>query len=156
MDLQSSLKRNEELELQVQALKKKVAQLERESTSTKLVHQMQAMVNPNLLAHHGPDTITHLQGFSLDSIIEEFSVNAPDVLDLVRKLGNCSRLGDDGNEEHLNIATLPSATALCTLLKCRSVKVLGLQLFLSIMLVAQATHKQVITSTSLKNLCLGT
>ncbi len=42
-----------------------------------------------------------------------------------------------------HIATLWLTMALCTLVKCQSVKVLGLQLFLAIMLITQATNKQV-------------
>lgn len=139
-DIQSSLaealRKNDCLEQQVQQLQQK---LEHESALAKqLDDQMQSLLNPNLLAYHGPDSIEHLRGFSMDSIIEEFTMNAPDVMDLIQQLGNCSRHGDsDAGGDHLRIATLRSATALCTLLKCRSVKVLGLQLLIAFMLIAR-------------------
>ena len=105
---------------------------------------MQSLLNPNMLAYHGPDTIAHLQGFSIDSIIEEFTTKAPDVMDLIRQLGNCGRFeGTDSDDEKVRAATLRTATSLCAILKCRSTKVLGLQLFLSIMLIVRAAHKQV-------------
>lgn len=145
LSLDTALRRNEHLEQEVRQLKQKVAELQHESAlAKKLDDQMQSLVNPNMLAYHGPDTIAHLQCFSLDSMMDEFIVNAPDVMDLIRHLGKCDRYeSGDAGEEHLRIATLRSVTALCTLLKCRSVKVLGLQLLLSIMLIARATNKQV-------------
>ena len=148
VDLDRALIRNEQLERQLQELQQRVDQLEKEKesliSSEKLEGQMQSLLNPNKIAYHGPDTIAHLQGFSLDSLIEEFTANAPDVMDLIRQLGNCSTYeGSDADDENLSTATQRTVTSLCTLLKCRSVKVLGLQLLLSIMLIARATHKQV-------------
>lgn len=132
--LDTALRRNEDLEQQLVQLKEKVAQLEHESALAKnLEGQMESLVNPCLLAYHGPDTLAHLHGFSLDTMIQEFTVIAPDIMALIQHLGNCSR---HEGEEHLRIAKLQSATALCTLLKCRSVKVLGLQLLISFLLIA--------------------
>ena len=72
----------------------------------------------------------HLKSFSLDAISAEFSASAPDVVELIiiriAKLGNCSRHESDKDDGHSHAATLKSITALSTLLKCRSVKVLGL------------------------------
>ena len=142
-DLQSSLAaaqaRNDQLEREVAQLKKKLAEQEA-ATTKRLTGQMQSLVSPGLMVHHGPDTVPHLHSFSIQSILEEFSGHAPDVLDLLKQLGNCGRFDDD---DSVHIATLRSVTALSTLLKCRSAKVLGLQLLLSIMLIARATNKQV-------------
>lgn len=139
--LEVALERNRDLEREVELLKQKIVVLENGSAQ-KLESQMQSLLRPDLLCYHGPDSIGHLEHFSLDTLIEECKVNAPDVLDLIKTLGNCSR-HDDESDEHLQIATLRSTMALCTLLKCRSVKVLGLQLFITIMLIARATSKQV-------------
>ncbi len=143
--LELTLKRNRDLEREVQELKQKVVQLEQESAHAQNSDdQMQSLLRPDRLCYHGPDTIEHLESFSLDAIIIEFSATAPDVMELVRQLGNCSRHDNsDAGDELSRIATLRSTMALCTLVKCRSVKVLGLQLFLAIMLIARATNKQV-------------
>ena len=153
VELDRALRRNEQLEQQLHELQQRVVQLEKEKESAaasqklELDGQMQTLLNPNMLAYHGPDTVEHLHGFSLESLIEEFAENAPDVMDLVRHLGNCGRYegDDDDNDENLSTATQRTVTSLCTLLKCRSAKVLGLQLLLSIMLIARATNKQVRT-----------
>ena len=139
--LEIALKRNRELEREVDQLQQKVTQLE---SHQKLDDQMQSLLRPDMLCYHGPDTIGHLEGFSLDSLIAECTSNAPDVMELLQQLGNCGRHNDDQEEdEHTQISTIRSTTALCTLLKCRSAKVLGLQLYITIMLIARATNKQV-------------
>lgn len=143
--LEVALRNNSHLQQQVEQLQQKVLQLEQESAlAKKLNAQMKSIVHTDMMCYHGPDTVGHLESFSLDECIAEFRVHAPDVVDLIGKLGNCSRHddGEDG-DEHSHIATLRLTTVLCTLLKCRSVKVLGLQLFLSIMLIARSTSKQV-------------
>ena len=67
--------------------------------------------------------------------------NAPDVVDMFQQLRNYDRFEDD---EFAQITQLRSTTALCTLLKGRSFKMLGVQL---LMLIGRATSKQVRTST---------
>ena len=119
-------------------LRQRIVELEHKSPE--LDDQIQALLGQNLHSYHGPDTIEHLKSFSLNAISAEFSANAPDVVELIHQLGNCSRHEGHEDDEHSRPATLKSITALSTLLKCRSVKVLGLQLFLSIMLI---TNKRV-------------
>ena len=148
VELDRALIRNEQLEKQLQELQQRVDQLEKEKESLisigKFEGQMQSLLNPNLTVYHGPDTTAHLQAFSLDSLIQEFTANAPDVMDLIQHLGNCGRYGgSDADDYNLSTVTQRTVTSLCTLLKCRSVKLLGLQLLISIMLIARATHKQV-------------
>ena len=82
------------------------------------------------------------------------------VVELIYQLRNCSRHEGDKDDEHSHAATLKSVTALSTLLKCCSVKVLGLQLFLSIMLIARATsnyntHTQVMTVLNHAGVCVS-
>ena len=113
--------------------------MELEHKSPELDDQIQALLGQNLHSYHGPDTIEHLKSLSLGAISAKFSANAPDVVELIHQLGNCSRHEGDEDDEHSHAATI---IALSTLLKCCSVKVLGLQLFLSIMLIARATNKR--------------
>ena len=71
---QSSLiRKNRELEQDVVQLKQRVAQSEQESKFTKMLDdQIQSLLTPNMIAHHGPDTIQHMHDFSLDSMLDEF------------------------------------------------------------------------------------
>lgn len=142
--LQAALKRNEVLQKQVQELEQRVAELEHTSTLAQtLDQQMTTLLHPDMASYHGPDTVDHLKRFSLDAVMTEFSSHAPDIVDLLSQLGGCNRFDDEGDSDPARIATLRSTTALCTLMKGRSVKVLGLQLLLSFMLIARATSKQV-------------
>ena len=86
-----------------------------------LILQMEAMLNPDNIVYHGPDTVEHLEHFSMGDIISEFKQNAPQVHELFQSLGRC----------HLCV-------------KSRSRKALGLQLMISFMLIARATNKQVL------------
>lgn len=104
--------------------------------------QVQSMMNSSCSAYHGPDTIEHFYSFSIDRVISELHTHAPDVLRLFSLIGNVYRHDD---AEHTKVAQLQSVSSLLNLLKCRSVKVLGVQLLLTFMLIARATNKQVST-----------
>jgi hypothetical protein len=107
----------------------------------KLDDQMQTLLQSNMCSFHGPDTVDHFRSFSLDAVIAELRSAAPDVVELFQHLARGVRFEDD--DELSQIVHMRSTTALCTLLKGRSVKVLGLQLLFSFMLIAQAASKQV-------------
>ena len=133
--------KNRRLEQEVRDLKEKLAAAEQETVSIRRLNdQMQTLIDPGLFVHHGPNTIAHLDEFSIDHILREVNDNAPEVMALLHQMGNCKRFGEGESQQ---IATLRSVTALTTLLKCRSTRVLGLQLQMSIMLIARATSKQV-------------
>ena len=120
------IRKNQYLQQQVEQLQQRVIQLEQESAlARKLDDQIQSLLRPDMMSYHGPDTVAHLESFSLDNCITEFKDNAPDVVELIRQLGNCSRHeGDedgedsDAGDKHLRNATLRLTTVLCTLLKC--------------------------------------
>lgn len=65
-----------------------MVKLEKESLINKLDDQMQSLLNPKTLAFYGPESVGHLQSFSL-------TVNTPDVIDLIQQLGNCSKHDED-------------------------------------------------------------
>ena len=102
---------------------------------------MQTLLQSNMCSFHGPDTVDHFRNFSLDTVIAELRTAAPDVVDLFQQLAKGDRF--EGYDELSRIVQIRSTTALCTLLKGRSVKVLGLQLLFSFMLIGQAANKQV-------------
>jgi hypothetical protein len=82
----------------------------------------------------------NLTSFSLDAVMSELKSIAPDVVQLLSHLARCERFGE--GEIASDLATL-RATAICTLLKARSVKVLGPQLLLSFMPIVRAINRQV-------------
>ena len=100
-----------------------------------LNQQLDAVMNPHHLVFHGPDTVEHLEPFSIDDVVSEFKQHAPDLHEVFQSLGKSS--DDDPNRE------IKIITSLCTLIKSRSKKVLGLQLLISFMLLARSTSKQV-------------
>ena len=134
---------NEALKRRVEELEKRVQELEQASTlPQRMDDEMHALVHPSASCYHGPDTVDRLQSFSIDSLVAEFRANAPDVVCLMSQLARSERFDEDNL--HTRIATLRTTTALCTLVKGRSTKVLGLQLLITFMLIARATNKQVV------------
>ena len=82
----------------------------------------------------GPNTIEHLNSFSISAILSTIKAKAPNLLQLFETLRNTSR---NLSESHLGLAVeqLKALVSICPLL--------GLQLLISIMLVARTTNKQV-------------
>ena len=76
----------------------------------------------------------------MSAVISELQSDCPELYKLVQQLGSTQRNARDGarpDEE------LKAVMALCTLLKARSARTKGLQLMVSLMLVARATGRQV-------------
>ena len=100
-----------------------------------------------MTVYHGPNTITHFNEFSLDAIASEIKQNAPALFQLFQSLSHnittdSSESGSQGAGMSSNDDT-KAVTALCVILKRRSVKVLGLQLLIGMMLVGRATSRRV-------------
>ncbi len=91
---------------------------------------------------HGPDTVEHFEAFSIDSVMSELRAGMPDVYRLFATLGKTERNRAADQEGHTpeEMKALMSA---CILLNAHSNRVKGVQLLMSIMLVARATSKQV-------------
>ena len=91
----------------------------------------------------GPDSLEHLDSFSLAGIIRNVRETAPNLYSLLCDLGDTKRNArDEVTTTHEEIKAL---TSLCTLANARSQRAKGVQLFLSIMLIARAVNKQVRT-----------
>ena len=108
------------------------------------------MSSQNILLH-GPDSVEHFHDFSMASVIAELQATCPEVYSLVQQLGSTQRYEKDGvlpDEE------LKGVMAICTLLNARSARVKGMQLMISLMLVARASCKQVYTCTW-KYMCIA-
>ena len=145
--LEVERKRNRELMMKVNSLQaenesltNRVAELEKQQSSSlsNLELEMDGLLNPRNDVFHGPNTIEHFKSFSVDNVLAEIRHQAPNVYHLLHRLAR-KRI-DDSDE---NIDSLKPVVAICTLLKGRSVRILGVQLLLTFMLIARATSKQV-------------
>lgn len=102
--------------------------------------QLRQVMTPACSVFHGLNTVDYFRDFSVDHVISELRIKAPDAFHLFCQLGNCDRVDSPESSHDLHVKCVSSLT---TLLKCRSIKVLGVQLLLTFMLIAQATSKQV-------------
>ena len=133
---------NMELKVRVRELEARIAELEKKVKSMEeLDVQMHRALHTSNAIFHGPNSIDNFENFSLDTVLQEVREHAPDVFSLFSALARLDRHDEDHNTAHLS--QLRVVMALCTLLKGRSTKVLGIQLLISFMLVTRATSKQV-------------
>ena len=130
---------NRELKIRVQELEVRIAELEK--SMEELDVQMHKALHTSNATFQGPNSIEHFESFSVDQVCHELNKYAPDVLSLFSTLARVDRHDED--EDSSRLSQLRAVTALCTLLKGRSTKVLGVQLLITFMLVARATSKQV-------------
>ena len=143
--LEKEHNRNSQLQLRVQELEARVIEqaqaVSSAPTRNSLVQQMDDLLTNGCQVIHGPDTPERFQQFSIDSVIDEIRVLAPDVYKLFMELGNTDRnIPLHGGHDAEKVRAV---TSVCTLLKARSVRVKGIQLLISFMLIARATSRQV-------------
>ena len=77
----------------------------------------------------------------MDQLLKEFEQYAPDVLQLLKALGDVQTTGANEVAPTQNGKVV---VAMCTLMRSRTRRVLGLQLLISFMLVARSTNSQVL------------
>ena len=146
LDTTSSQLQVEELQSYIKKLEEKIANLKQLQQATVLPEtidtEVQRMLNPSLAAYHGPDTLDHFQAFSINSVIKEVHTHSPELFRLLQLIGKSDR---HDNPESRQVSQLKIVSSLAALLKCRSAKVLGVQLLMTFMLIARATSKQVCT-----------
>ena len=144
--LRAEIEANKQLREQVKALQERVHQLEQATPNTQqLVIQIKCLATPTTPVYHGPDSVEHFTEFSIDTVLNEFEQIAPDVFRLLKTLGNLDQQVQEG-EEVSSIQGSKVVMAMYALLKSRTIKVLGLQLLISFMLVARSTSRQVCVS----------
>ena len=89
---------------------------------------------------HGPSSITAFRELDLASIIAKLQFQAPDLYHLYMMVGDTKRNQDDGE---MTTEEIKAVASMCSLLNARSANMKGLQLLMSMMLVARATSRQV-------------
>ena len=136
----STSSEHEELKQKVRQLEERVQELERELKQPAVfANEMNSLLNPSLSVYHGPNDIANFDNFSMDSMVAEFTTLAPNLFELFQSLGQTSRHDNQSGN-------VRSVMSMCALLKCRSQKVLGVQLLITLMLLARSTNKQVCSS----------
>ena len=137
----------EQLQEQVAHLQHQVAEMEKSKSYpvsiVSMDEQLTSVMNPSNSVMHGTDATQHFKQFTVEIVIQELKEHAPDVYDLFTKLALPHRHTQDDSDTPLRVDQLNVVIALCTLLKGRSIRVLGLQLLIAFMLIARATNKQV-------------
>lgn len=130
-------------------LSAKVTRLEQEVESMQQANvpvatckeELLLLISESSVLCSGPDSLEHLESFSLSSIIHEIQTIAPNLFSLFSDLGDTKRnVADEKATTNEDIKVL---TSLCTLTNARSRRSKGVQLFLSIMLIARSVNKQV-------------
>ena len=106
-----------------------------------LFQQIDSLLQKGDQVLNGPDTTEHMDEFSLSGIASEFQSLAPDVYSLFEQLVDIHR--HSTSEEEVTLEQHKMVTLLSTLLNVRSRQAKGLQLLLSLVLVARATSKLV-------------
>ena len=141
--LEEVLLENEALKLRIRQLEDKVQCIWKFSCES-LAQEAGAVIKAGSMIVSGPDTPEHLEAFSIDGIISELKAYAPTLLQLVQSIGEAARTQKtDGEIDWKSGENIKAVTALCTLLNTRSKRAKGMQLLVSLMLIARATSRQV-------------
>lgn len=101
----------------MKALEERVHGLEEQ-----LVGQINSLTTSKNVAYHGPDTVDHFNDFTMAKLLEEFELLSPDVLRLLRILGNTGRRDNEDDEEVDPTSDTMVVMAMCALLKSRTRK----------------------------------
>ena len=107
-----------------------------------LLREADNMVAQSVMCQHGPDTLPRLDEISFDSIIDEFQSYAPELYHLFFQLGDSKR-HQLSQQSGLTVEEMKTVTSMCTIFNARSQRFKGLQLLVSMMLIARGTGKQV-------------
>ena len=130
-----------ELELDVQSLRRALMAQQSFGPTSLYQDELQSLVSSSSMLSDGPINMESLQSFSLASIISDVRHVAPSFYSLLCDLGDVRRNAAD--EDTLTQNEIKALVSLCVLANTRSRQSKGLQLFLSIMLIARAVNKQV-------------
>ena len=99
------------------------------------------MICYNEQVFHGPDSAENIVKFSLDALVDELRSQAPSLYGILQDVGHTSR--NESATESICTEELKTVASMCVLLNARTNRCNGLQLLMSLMLIARATNKQV-------------
>lgn len=145
LELQTEREKRAALEVEVGLLKRRLETVESAADyQHKLCSEVDGTVSAQNILLHGPDTVAHFHDFSMSSVVAELQASCPHIYSLMQRLGSTQRyvhVSDDALPDE----ELKGVMAICTLLNARSARIKGMQLMISLMLVARASGKQVYT-----------
>ena len=136
-----------DLLIENQLLKAKVQELERTSAAS-LCYQADKVIHHKSAVTQGPNSLDSFHELDLNSIVAELQSRAPDLYHLYMTLGDTKR---NQEKEEVTTEEVKAVASMCSLLNARSARMKGLQLLVSMMLVARATSRQVYTILSQSN-----
>ena len=109
-------------------------------TVTTLLEEFNRVTSPVNSIYHGPDTSSHFQQFSLESLQAECRKHAPTALQLCQAIADVDR---HESKSDIHRAQARVMMCMCSLVKSRSTRVQGVQLLNTMMLIARSTSRQV-------------
>ena len=125
---------------QIEDLQQQVRELQKKSEQVVLCSQTDSILQHKSALTQGPITLDSFQQLDFDDIVNELQVQAPALYSMFMSLGNTKR---NAKEDEVTTEQTKAVSSLCSLLNARSARVKGLQLLMSMMLVARATSRQV-------------
>jgi hypothetical protein len=128
---------------QIKQLQREVQQLKRTSEQV-LCSQADAVIQHKSAASQGPASLEAFHQLDFQSVVTELEVHAPDLYALFMSLGDVKR--NTTEKEEVTTEQTKAVSSMCSLLNARSARMKGLQLLVSMMLVARATSRQVCIS----------
>lgn len=133
--------RVQELEAKVHSQQQSLMAQQSVGHSSLYKDELLSLVSSSRMISDGPVAMEGLDGFALSSLITEVRQLAPSFFSLLCDLGDVRRNAED--EDTLTQNEIKALVSLCVLANARSRQTKGLQLFISIMLIARAVNKQV-------------
>ena len=128
-----------DLLIENQQLKARIRELERTS-ATSLCCQADRVISHKSALTHGPNSFDSFHEFNFKAIVAELQSHAPDLYHLYMILGDTTR---NQEKEEVTMEEVKAVASMCSLINARSARMKGLQLLVSMMLVARATSRQV-------------
>ena len=120
-------------------LKARIRELEKTSIRS-LCSQADEIICHKSAISEGPNSLDAFHELDLASIVTELQSRAPGLYHLYMTLGDTKRNQDS---EEVTTEEVKAVASMCSLLNTRSARMKGLQLLVSMMLVARATSRQV-------------
>ena len=119
-DHESLRRENAELKQRVSDLEAELESLRQSSIQLAVIESQADHLISCTSISDGPDTLEHLQSFSVPTILEDVKREAPDMLRLFQIMGNSERNTSDG-DIGLAVEQLKVLVSICTLLNTRCV-----------------------------------
>ena len=105
-----------------------------------LCSQADAVIQHKSAVSQGPISLETFNTLDFQSVITELQAQAPDLYALFMLLGDVKR---NAKRDEVTTEQTKAISSMCSLLNARSARMKGLQLLVSMMLVARATSRQV-------------